>query len=73
MIHICKRIRRINKAVGLLMILSFLIFNYKTDFLVMSPCSRLFFLIYVIVVCSNNNYMARIDSKENFARYENTI
>ena len=49
----CKRVYQIDKAVGLLLLLSVLVFNYKTDFLTIAPCSRLFFLIYVITICAS--------------------
>ena len=55
---VCRRVFLIDKATGWLLLLSVFLFNYKTDFLTIAPCSRLFFLVYAIIICS------RFDSKQ---------
>lgn len=66
-IGMCKRLYKINKPIAILMFLSFLIFNYKTDFFIMSPCSRLFFLVYVILVCSQYDSQKSLNVNINYS------
>lgn len=50
LIFMFRRLFHLNKLVALLLFISLLYLNYKSDFFVVNPASRFFFMVYVLCV-----------------------
>ena len=56
LIFMFRRLFSLNKSVTLLLFISLLYLNYKSDFFVVNPASRFFFMVYVLCVLNIKSF-----------------
>lgn len=55
-IYLFRRLYFVNKKVALLLFISLIYLNYKSDFFLVNPASRFFFLVYVLCILDYRNF-----------------
>lgn len=57
------RLYKVNRGIAMLMFVSLLYLNYKSDFFIVNPGSRYFFLVYVLSIINKTNFVNILNKK----------